>query len=69
MEEKTKKRSETQKVPGKKDNARSKKQQLNNKKEEKPIIEQDEVDMNMYLGISLPKSTNPGTTVWICFLN
>ena len=39
MEEKTRKRSETLKVFGKRDNARSEKPQLNNKKEEKPIID------------------------------
>lgn len=62
MEEKTRKRSETLKVFGKRDNARSDKPQLNNKKEEKPIIDQDEVDMNMYLGIAIPKE-NLGTAV------
>ena len=39
MEEKTKKRSETLRVSGKRDNARSEKPQLNNKKEEKPVID------------------------------
>ena len=39
MEEKTRKRSETLKVFGKRDNARSEKPQLNNKKEEKPVID------------------------------
>jgi ssDNA-binding replication factor A large subunit len=60
MEEKTRKRSETLKVAGKRDNARSDKPQLNNKKEEKPVIDQDEVDMNMYLGVAIPKE-NLGT--------
>ena len=57
MEEKTRKRSETLKVAGKRDNARSEKPQINNKKEEKPVIDQDEVDMNMYLGIAIPKES------------
>ena len=62
MEEKTRKRSETLKVAGKRDNARSDKPQLNNKKEDKPVIDQDEVDMNMYLGVAIPKD-NLGTAV------
>jgi hypothetical protein len=55
MEEKTKKRAETLRVSGKRDNGRSDKPLLNNKKEEKPVIDQNEVDMNMYLGIALSK--------------
>jgi len=42
-------------VSGKRDNGRSAKPQLNNKKIEKPIIPQDEIDMNTYLGIEIPK--------------
>jgi len=51
MEEKTRKRSEALRVSGRRDNGRSEKPQLNNKKVEKPVIDQDEVDMNTYLGI------------------
>lgn len=45
MEEKAKKRDQIVRVSGKRDAARSNKPQLNNKKEEKPIIDQDEVDL------------------------
>lgn len=53
MEEKARKRDQIVKVSGKRDAARSNKPQLNNKKEEKPIIDQDEVDLQNYLGLSL----------------
>lgn len=50
MAEKTKKRNELLVIAGKRDNARSTKPQLDNKKVEKPVINQDEADMNLYVG-------------------